>query len=143
MLTNIDIKESCETIGVPLVGVFSKDKLPDTPSHGGYVINMQDSDEGHGTHWVALVVHPDRRAEYFDSFGIGPPTAVSDFIAPRRIEWSQKHIQNINSGVCGSYCLAFLWWVCVKRGDLASFQRLFSVDPAKNRGILEELIAPL
>lgn len=140
MLTNIDLQERCRRVGIPLVGVYSKDLLPRTLRPGGYIINLQNHNEGFGTHWVALAVTPEKRV-YFDSFGFPPPRAVRH--RGRVVEWSGQHIQNINSGVCGSYCLAFLWWIFRRRGTLRGFLNHFSDDPRDNRRILQAMLQPL
>jgi hypothetical protein len=142
MLTNVDLEESSAKLGIPLRGVFSKDLLPRFVHDGGYIINLQDHDAGSGTHWTAFVV-TSSHIHYFDSFGFPLPRSVMRAAAHRHILYNNKHIQNVQSGVCGSYVLAFLWWLTVKRGTLQGFQRLFSDDPEDNRRILQALMAPL
>jgi len=101
---------------IPLNSICNKDILDRTiPRKGAYIINMQDSTEGSGTHWVALWLDKENGSKvacYFDSFGIDPPLDVIAFM--RRYVHrggltyvSQKHIQNINSGYCGQYCISF------------------------------------
>lgn len=141
MLTNYDLQERCQLLAIPLNGVFSKDQLPPTLQPGGYIINLQDHDEGFGTHWVALAVKSDQQWSYFDSFGFPPPRAIRH--RGRTVEYSAQHIQNINSGVCGSYCLAFLWWIFQRRGTLRGFLSQFSSDPRQNRRILQDMLRPL
>jgi len=47
-------------------------------------------------------------AIYFDSFGIDMPIEVSTYLKNfRPIAYSNRHIQNIHSDVCGWYCLFF------------------------------------
>ena len=69
-LSNSDINIICNTLKIPLKGVFMKDEVgttrlqPDDPaskrefklplSDGNYVMNLQDSHEG-GSHWVAFI----------------------------------------------------------------------------------------
>ena len=51
MLTNIDLEKMANKLNLPIVGVFSKDELPNglTPRQvGSYYINMQDSTKGKG-----------------------------------------------------------------------------------------------
>ena len=143
MLTDEDLEESCDRLKIPLVGIFSKDLLPKHCIPGGYIINLQNHDEGHGSHWVALAVRADS-ALYFDSFGMPPPLQVIRFVRDDyTLVYNKQDIQNIDSGVCGSYCLAFLYYILVRDGSLRLFQHLFSPDPRKNRGILQDILAPL
>ena len=47
-------------------------------------------------------------AIYFDSFGIDMPIEVAKYLKNfRPIAYSNRHIQNIHSDVCGWYCLLF------------------------------------
>lgn len=120
--TNYQLLNLCKHFGIPIRDICNKDLLnQNQPCEGGYIINMQDSTDGHGTHWVALwlekVIFPGKTSEnitiYFDSFGIDPPLAVIEFCeryggAKARIVSSTKVIQNINGGHCGQYCIDFL-----------------------------------
>jgi hypothetical protein len=110
-LTNIELDEIAKSLGLPIVGVFSKDKLPQKRIVGSYYINMQDSDDGNGTHWVFARIFPCGKAVYFDSFGIAKPLEVGDFLAPfKPIAYSNRHIQDIKSQNCGRYCILADYW---------------------------------
>lgn len=113
MTTNIQLEKWASKLRIPLNGVYSKDLLYDhIPRPGAYIINMADSDEGVGTHWIAIFLANPRIAIYFDSFGIVPPNSVIDFarrFGAHNIIMSDKQIQNINSGYCGQYSLLFLY----------------------------------
>ena len=106
MLSNLDIEDICKTMVLPLVGVFSKDKLPDKLYVGSYYINMQNHDEGNGTHWVYLRVDDEGDVLYFDSFGVPPPKEVKEFVKRRHIPYSNRQIQDIDSIKCGFFCIA-------------------------------------
>jgi len=139
-MTNHELENESQDIGIPLVGEFSKDRLPLHVYPGGYVINLQDHKAGEGTHWVALVVGK-KSTTYFDAFGFPPPQDVIHFIQNHvPIEWSGQQIQSIQSGVCGSYCLAFLYYVLLRKGSLRGFLRLFSTDPPDNLKKLTALL---
>lgn len=43
-----------------------------TPLPGAYIINIQSSEDGSGTHWVSLYLAK-KKAFYSDSFGLPPP----------------------------------------------------------------------
>lgn len=147
-MTNVALEEKAVRLHIPLVGVFSKDKLPITKKDGGYIINLQDSDKGSGTHWTAFYVEGSSRV-YFDSFGVIPPLSVQRFLRNKYV-YSTKHIQNIQSEICGYYVLYFLWFMWNHRNRIrdvrqrfCAFLRLFSKDPTKNKTLLQKYIKPL
>lgn len=148
MMTNVDLEEKAVRLHIPLVGVFSKDKLPITNKDGGYIINLQDSDDGPGTHWTAFYVEGSSKV-YFDSFGVIPPLSVQRFLRNKYV-YSTKHIQNIQSEICGYYVLYFIWFMWNHRNRIkdvrkrfCAFLRLFSSDPTKNKTLLAKYIDPL
>jgi hypothetical protein len=99
---------------INLNGVYSKNQLNNLkPKNGGYIINMQDSNKGNGTHWVCCWIDKNESI-YFDSFGIVPPIEIENFIQefkPGMVFHSNIDIQNINSGGCGQYCMDFLYFM--------------------------------
>ena len=56
MLSNFDLEDMAEKDGLDLIGVFSKDMMPKERVMGSYIINLQDYDDGNGTHWVACKI---------------------------------------------------------------------------------------
>ena len=58
-------------------GVFSKDLLPkDLIRDKFYIVNLQDSDDGGGTHWTVFYFNKPLTSIYFDSYGFVAPLAV-------------------------------------------------------------------
>jgi hypothetical protein len=105
-ITNFEIEEICKSANLPLVSVCSKDQLPSRRIVGSYYINLQNSDEGSGTHWVFARIFECSKAIYFDSFGIAMPTEVEEFLKPfKPIPYSNRQIQDIKSELCGRFCL--------------------------------------
>jgi hypothetical protein len=105
-LTNFEIEEICKSAKLPLISVCSKDQLPSRRIVGSYYINLQNSNEGSGTHWVFARIFECGKAIYFDSFGIAMPTEVEEFLKPfKPIAYSNRQIQDIKSELCGRYCL--------------------------------------
>lgn len=88
-------------------GVYSKDKLPKEKQKGFYIINMQDFNDGDGTHWVTYY-HNTPLCSYSDSFGIIPPLDIIEYSKPNNLIYTTKQIQNENSTCCGYYCIAFI-----------------------------------
>lgn len=156
MLTNFNLMEMCKEHNVPLVGVFSKDKLPPKRymRDGGYVVNLQDDTDEYGnsldgTHWTAFYVEKGK-ACYFDSFGFVPPLQVQEFLSSfKPVPYNIKTIQSVRSGVCGWYVFYFLYCMShsgrqlplVKRFE--NFLRIWSDEPKHNRAILEEKLKPI
>ena len=79
-LSDRDIIEILKNQNIHIHGIFMKDELPSKLTKGFYIINLQSSTEGNGTHWVALYYNP-VCSYYFDAFG---------FIAPLEIQ--NKHM---------------------------------------------------
>ena len=138
-LSDIDIKQICINIGLPLVGVFSKDQIPKKFKDGNYIINLQDHDKGEGTHWTCCVNSKGNKENiYFDSFGVIPPQEVEDAMSKQGYAWNSKQIQSYNSVACGWYCLVVLKLL----NDGLSFNniiKLFSTNLRNNDRILSDL----
>lgn len=114
MNTNVELWKYAKALRIPLRAVVTKDRLGMEPlQNGGYVINLQDDYrvdgyDQQGTHWVAFWVE-NGKSVYFNSFGLAPPAEVQLFLWKYRpILYNSSQIQNIQSGWCGVYCLAFL-----------------------------------
>ena len=122
LTTNEQLINLAKKFRIPLNAVVSKNHLYDmTPKIGGYIINMEDSDQGNGSHWVAMWFDNINEIPlYFDSFGIDPPMAMIDFMKKwnDKCIFSTKEIQNINSGFCGQYCLYFLHQMFKNKGNV-------------------------
>jgi len=148
--TDQDLIDQCRRYGIHLNGVFSKDRLPKTYHDGGYIINLQDHNEGHGTHWTAFWIEKGKSGKvecaYYDSFGAPPPTSVQHYLHRfGRIPYNTLDIQNVNSGVCGYYVFHWLLWMSRHGGTslenrFNSYLRLWDENPEKNRQILEKLL---
>ena len=109
ILSNIDLLIISENLGLDLGiinkkydGVFSRDNIPN--KNGMYIINL-DSKIGLGTHWVSVIIKPNKLL-YFDSFGLIPPYELIN-LRPKYY-YNFLQYQPINSFLCGYYCLYFL-----------------------------------
>ena len=90
-LSNFDIMKIIQSQGVEdFNGVYMKDQLPNKLERGSYIVNLQSSKEGNGTHWVCFY-HTPTFSYYYDSYGfvhLGVVLfkfwfdLVSDFILP-------------------------------------------------------------
>ena len=71
-------------------------------------VNIDNGSQG-GTHWVAFIIK-DKKSYYSDSFG----GATDKFLLnqlPQPIIYHNYKIQDINSKLCGSFCLYFFYLI--------------------------------
>ena len=68
-LSNFDIIKIIEDMKLSHVfgGVYSKDQLPILERNKFYIINLQDSDAGNGTHWTVFFYNKPLKSIYYDS----------------------------------------------------------------------------
>lgn len=94
-------------------GCFSKDLLPKKMANKAYIINMEDSDAGGGTHWVCCYsIHP-RETIYFDSFGQDDaPLDIEKFLKTsskkKKLIRNTIDLQHLTTDSCGQFCIFFI-----------------------------------
>ena len=71
-------------------------------------VNIDNGSQG-GTHWTCFIVK-DNKSFYFDSFGGSPDKFLLKQL-PKPIIYHNYKIQDINSQLCGSYCLYFFYLI--------------------------------
>jgi hypothetical protein len=144
--SNFDLEDLAKKYKLPLVGIYSKDELPERVKVGSYIINLQDSTDGNGTHWVLAKIFDKKNALYFDSFGQALPLEVLHFLRHYKpVPYSNRHIQNIDSSRCGLYCIAFDRYMnTVRRRSMLEqfddFLNMFTADTKKNDKILVDYL---
>ena len=165
MLTNFDIERIADKLDLPIVGVFSKDELAGQERLIlSYYINMQNSDDGDGSHWCLAKIYSDddrddddddksvvvAKALYFDPFGLGMPKETAAFLKPfKPIYCNNRQIQSVASTQCGWYCLACDYVLEHKQHsdtyleDYEKFLEMWSSNPRKNLTMLKKLFKPL
>ena len=89
-------------LNIPIEGIYCKNEFPSNPEKGFYIINLEKSTDGNGTHWTALYVAGDNQNYYFDSFGFAPPKEIEDKL--KVYYYNKKDLQNIEASSCGYYC---------------------------------------
>ena len=67
-------------------------------------VNIDNGQMG-GTHWTCFIIK-DHKSYYFDSFGVQPDKFLLNQL-PKPIIYHNYKIQDLNSKLCGSYCLYF------------------------------------
>jgi hypothetical protein len=145
-ISNFDLEDLAKKYKLPLIGIYSKDELPKKIQVGSYIVNMQDSTDGNGTHWVLIKIFDKKNALYFDSFGQPLPLEVLDFLKHYKpIPYSNRHIQNIDSSRCGLYCIACDRYMnkVMRRQMLEQFDdflNMFVANTKKNDEILVDYL---
>ena len=150
MLSNFDLERLAEFYHLPLVAITTKDELPAKVEDGCYIINLQSSTSGNGTHWLALFIHKNI-AYFFDSYGAPPSVEIMKFVKKRKgchMYYNNFIIQDLKSDNCGFYALAFLLW-CYSyvlfskdmKNMYSDFVDAFSDDTTKNDKILKDFFA--
>ena len=71
-------------------------------------VNIDNGSQG-GPHWTCFIVRGNK-SYYFDSFG-GQPDKLLLNQLPKPITYHNYKIQDINSKLCGSYCLYFFYLI--------------------------------
>jgi hypothetical protein len=139
-LSNVDIMDILNEFNISIGGIFSKDKIPKLIADKFYIINMQNSTEGNGTHWVVLYYNGVDNF-YFDAFGFICPKEIEDKLI--KYTYSKKQIQDVNSSSCGWYCIAFIKFLykrSFKKDFYDCFINLFSKDTKNNEVILKQIL---
>ena len=71
-------------------------------------VNTDDGRMG-GSYWICFIVG-DNKSYYFDSFGGAPDKFLLNKL-PKPIMYHNYKIQDINSKLCGSYCVYFFYFI--------------------------------
>jgi len=147
MLSNFDLERLAEFYNLPLVAITMKDELPEKVEDGCYIINLQSSTSGNGTHWLGLFIHKNN-AYYFDSYGAPPSVEIIKFVKKRKgchMYYNNFIIQVLKSQNCGWHTLVFLLW-CYSyilfskdmKNMFNEFVKSFVDDTKENDKILKE-----
>ena len=144
-LSNFDIIKIIEDMKLTHVfgGVYSKDQLPTLQRNKFYIINLESSDAGNGSHWTVFFYNKPLTSIYYDSFGFIAPLEVQKKIEPYEYIYNEKEIQNYNSSACGYYCIAFIKFLhnkTDKEKSFLTFLKLFNIKTHHNDKILYDLL---
>jgi hypothetical protein len=143
-ISNFDIERIISKFGLQNIfnGCYSKDTLNDL-KRGFYIINLQSSTDGNGTHWCCLYVVNPNYSIYFDSFGFPPPENIETLL--NIYDYNDKDIQNISSSACGYFCIAFIKFMQGKTKPTNAFNtfvNLFNKNTKYNDEILLSFLKP-
>lgn len=135
MITNFQLEKIAEEIErvrvreieSPINYIVMKDELKNIKrKNGGYIINL-DNSKSEGAHWTALFIHKNI-AVYFDSFGCPCPESIIKFCKSKNshLYFNTRVIQDLDSNLCGFYCIAFLKFVSMSNKSLLKSSNDFS-----------------
>ena len=132
-LSNFDLLKWIDFLKIPnFKGIFARDEVR-PQEHSPCIINL-DELENAGTHWVCCA--PGQKFTwYFDSFGLGFP---QEFKSSKPVIWNSSQYQNINSVLCGYYCLYFLHQWSLGKGFYDILKPLSLVDTSQNEKFIKE-----
>ena len=145
MLSNFDIEEIANHYNLD-VQIIMKDELKNMkPINTNYIINLESSTMGNGTHWMSLKIQ-DKNCVYCDSYGMLPPEEIISFckrISKSHLTYNTKEIQDINAQTCGFFAIAFILFLHLNTSDdlykmSSSFSNLFSLHTKLNNKILQK-----
>ena len=139
--SNIDLLEILKKANIKINGVYTKDQLKAPLKEGFYIVNLQDSDDGDGSHWTTLYKNNNGISLYYDSFGFPAPEEIEDLI--NKYKYNKKQIQNINSTSCGYFCIAFIKFMKNKKDKIKAFDTfnsIFGDNTTNNEIILYQLL---
>jgi hypothetical protein len=144
-LSNTDIEKIAKDLCIPIHNILMKDELKNCKKEiGNYIINLQSSSQGFGTHWTALIIRRDENF-FFDSFGALPCEEIIDFIKPKKLYHNNWIIQDLNSSLCGWYCIGLLKYIQDNKNKLLltsanDYINMFEDDTKLNSIILKDYL---
>ena len=122
-------------------GVFARNELPTTATTGLYVCNTDPIDKP-GGHWVVIYIDKNKRAEYFDSFGLPPLfDEFEQFMINNSKFWlhNSKVVQDVYSSACGHHCIFF----CIQRSigfDMGAIANMYTSNTTFNDEIAQKFV---
>jgi hypothetical protein len=152
MLSNYQIADIAKDLGInlPLINILMKNELT-KPKINNYIVNLQSNNQGHGTHWTALIISQ-KESFYFDAFGVLPSLEVIQFCKKRKgthLYFNNWIVQDIESELCGWYCLGLLLYNKLYGNKYATLREccnayinMFHDNTKSNGDILKRFLSP-
>jgi hypothetical protein len=118
-------------------GWFNKNELP-TIKKKFYIINLQNSNEGPGTHWTLVYNVLPKYCLYFDPFGILPPPLVEKFMKKSKkiCIYNDCVLQANKSNACGFFCFYVIDMLQKKRLFTNIIMEFLTFDTIANEKLL-------
>ena len=106
---------------------YSKDEIPLIENNKSLIFNLQNSNQP-GTHWISLS-RKDNNIFIFDSFGIGYiPKNIYEIYNKFNIITNIYRLQDINSNLCGLFCVLFCLYKVNSKNKFIEFLNMFNVN---------------
>ena len=86
-------------------------------------VNIDNGSQG-STHWTCFIMK-DKKSFHFDNFGGQPENFLLNYLSKPTIYHNYK-IQEIDSRLCGSYCLYFFYLIGRMKYHDTIFKKIFS-----------------
>ena len=109
------------------VSTFSKNEIPLIKNNKSLIFNLQNSDQS-GSHWCSLS-RTNNNIFIFDSFGVGHiPKNIYNIYINFNIITNIYRIQDINSNLCGLFCVLFCLYKVNNKNKFIEFLNMFNVN---------------
>ena len=89
------------------------------PINTNYIVNLESSKDGNGTHWMALKIE-NKNCVYLDSYGMLPPEEIITFckrIPKSHLSYNTKEIQDFKAKTCGFFAIAYFIFLHINSSD--------------------------
>ena len=145
MMSNFDIEEIATHYNINVIIVMKDELKYMKPINKNYIVNLESSKDGNGTHWMGLKIQ-NKECIYFDSYGMLPPEEIISFckrVPKSHLAYNTKEIQDFKAKTCGFFAIAFIIFLHINSSDnlykkSSSFSDLFSLDTKLNNKKLKK-----
>ena len=109
------------------LNTFSKNEIPLIENNKSLIFNLQNSNQS-GSHWISLS-RKDNNIFISDSFGVAHiPKTIYEIYKNFNIITNIYRIQDINSNLCGLFCVLFCLYKVNNKNKFIEFLNLFNVN---------------
>ena len=134
----------CASYGIEDTVCCCKDQLNLYPEDANFVINYSSSNDGNGSHWVALVIDEKTRLAYYsDSFARKPLPQIVAYCKKRNMKglfYNTEVLQNASTSDCGWFALSMLYVMQKqKTKSMDAYCDLFSGKKYSNDEVLKQI----